>query len=150
MKLRIAYLVFAIGVAGLAIGLPFSFDNSLFTDSMLGYYIASKVVFFLTLIAAVTYSLVSKAPTGSSSWLTGIAFAFQLVPLGLRYLLLTGYGAAGTWCIVIMVLCVLAFVGLALGLSWQDGKMVKNDDDSAGKTNAVEPEKVSLKEDEKK
>lgn len=93
MKLRIAYLVFAIGVAGLAIGLPFSFDNSLFTDSMLGYYIASKVVFFLPLIAAVTYSLVSKAPTGSSSWLTGIAFAFQLVPLGLRYLLLTGYGA---------------------------------------------------------
>lgn len=150
MKLKIAFLVAAIGVAGLAIGLPFGFDNSLFTDSMLGYYIAAKVVFFLTLIAAVVYSLLSKAPTGSGSWLAGIAFAFQLIPLGLRYLLLTGYGAAGTWCIVIMVLCVVAFVGLALGLSWQDSRMIKNDEESAGKTIPVEPEKVSLKGDEKK
>ena len=142
--LKIAFVAIVMIVLGLVIGLPFTFDLSLLTDSSLTYYIISKVLFGVILIISAIFALLHKHPSGTSTVIFVLGLLYQLIPLGLRYLLLTGFGGAKTWAIIIMAFALIVYIGLILGLSYQDKKGAKAEETFKSKEIPVEEEKTIL------
>lgn len=142
--LKIAFVAIVMIVLGLVIGLPFTFDLSLLTDSSLTYYIISKVLFGVILIISAIYALLHKHPSGTSTVIFVLGLLYQLIPLGLRYLLLSGFVGAKTWAIIIMAFALIVYIGLILGLSYQDKKGAKAEETFKSKEIPVEEEKTIL------
>lgn len=142
--MKISFVATVLILLGLVIGLPFTFDLTLLKEGTLAYYITSKVLFGILLIVSAIFALLHKHPSGTSTLIYTLGSLYQLIPLGLRYLLQTSYPAAKTWSIVIMAIALIIYISLIFGLSYQDKKGEHAEKVFQGKEIPVEEEKRTL------
>lgn len=148
-RLKICFIIEALIVLALIIFVPFTLNNAFESNSFI-LYLASKFTFGLLFIAGVCYALFSKAKTGSSVTIVGLASLFQLVPFGIRFIAKADFDLKWFVGILIIVFAVVIFVALMFGLSAQDKLAVKREEIAAGKTIEVEEEKRLATDEEKK
>lgn len=112
-----------------------------FSGKDLAAYIVAKVIIVGLLIASVCYTLLSPSLTGSRGIVLIMGFVFQIVPLGLRYILASSSDTKYVWYIVILVLVLITYVGLAFGLSAQNKRMNEREEISKPKEIEIQEEK---------
>ncbi len=139
-RIKIGFIISSCLVLIAVCVVPFLLNNDFETGALVSYIIA-KVLIVLLLVGAIAFTLVSPSFNGSKGSILIIALLFQLVPLGLRYLLLANFDSKYVWYVVILVVTLVAFVSISFGLSEQNKKMLKRDEESLGKEIAVQEEK---------
>lgn len=147
-KLKIAYIVDAIIALGLVIGLPFVFDNSFNNNQDLFItYIVCKTVFGLLFLIGLCFGLFNKSKTFSSTVVVTLASLMQLVPMGIRFLLIhASFLTSLISSITITSLCVLIFIPVWLGMCHADSAMKRRMNESKSSTVKVHEEKRTLSE----
>lgn len=145
-KLKIAYIVDAIIALGLVIGLPFVFDNSFNNNQDLFItYIVCKTVFGLLFLIGLCFGLFNKSKTFSSTVVVTLASLMQLVPMGIRFLLIhASFLTSLISSITITSLCVLIFIPVWLGMWHADFAMNNRLSESKSSTIQVHEEKRTL------
>lgn len=139
-RLQVGFIIEALIVLALIIIIPFTFKNE-FTNEGLALYITSKVIFGILFIAGVCYGLLSKAKTGSSAMLVGLASLYQLIPLGIRYIALANFDLKWLVGILIIAFALIVYVAFIFGFSAQDKLAKKREEVSEGKTIEIQEEK---------
>ena len=149
-RLKIAYLLDAAIAVALVIIIPLLLDNSFEPANSLAYYLVAKIILGVLFLGAIVYGLLGKAANGSNTTIVAVATAYQFVPLGVRFLVLSKVAHADIIVVVTIALLVIAFIGLAFGLSYQDSKMIAREETAAGKEIEVQEETVRLSKKEDK
>lgn len=147
-KLKIAFICEFLIILTVVIVVPFMVDNDFSLTKGIGYYVAAKVIIGLLLFASSGYAFFHSGPTGSNTVLVVTAALFQLIPMGIRYMLLAMVPFADIWSIVIIAAALLIYCGLFFGLAFMDKKMADRDIVSAGHEIPVTEEKVILNDKE--
>lgn len=147
-KLKIAFICEFLIILSVVIAVPFMVNNDFSLTKGIGYYIAAKVIIGLLLFVSSGYAFFHSGPTGSNTVLVVTAALFQLIPMGIRYMLLALMPSADIWSIVIIAATLLIYCGLFFGLGYMDKKMADRDIVSAGHEIPVTEEKVILNDEE--
>lgn len=119
---------------------PIFLNNDFETGALVSYIIA-KVLIVGGLLGAIIFNLVSPSFNGSKGTILITAGVFQIVPLGLRYILLSSAEHKYVWYIIVLVVTLVFFVAISFGLSEQNKRMLKRDEISEGKEIEVKEEK---------
>lgn len=147
-KLKIAFICEFLIILSVVIAVPFMLNNDFSLTEGIGYYIAAKVIIGLLLLASSGYAFFHSGPTGSNTVLVVTAALFQLIPMGIRYMLLALLPGADILSILITAATLLIYCGLFFGLAYMDKKMADRDIVSAGHEIPVTEEKVILNDEE--
>ena len=139
-RLKVGFLISILIVLITIIVIPFLMPNP-FGNSELACYIVAKVLLGITLLCSCCFIIMSKAENGSKTVIVGLSLFLQLVPLGLRYLLLSDNSSKFVWYTIILAVALIAYILIGLGLSFQNSKMEKRDGISAGNEIPVQEEK---------
>ncbi len=139
-RLKISFIIEALIVVILIIVIPFTQNND-FDNGGMALYLTSKIVLGLVFLSSVCYGLLSKAKTGSATVIVGLGAILQFVPIAMRALAKANFDQKWLVAILILALCIMLFVGLIFGLSYQDKKMIERDKVSEGETIPVVEEK---------
>ena len=148
-RIKIGFLVSSLIVLATLIIVPFFLDNS-FGSAELAWYIVAKVVLGITLIVSTVYAFLSNAKNGTSTVLCSLALGLQIVPLGLRYILLSNSDSKFVWYTLILALCLIVYIVLATGLSFQSNKMEKREEIAKGQEIEIQEEKRLATDEENK
>ena len=149
-RLKIAYFIDAVIAAALIVVIPFLLKNTFEPENSLAFYLVAKITLGVLFLSAIAYGFVGKAANGTNTTLVAVASVLQLVPLGIRYLVLSNVKHADIYVIVITAVIVIAYIGLAFGLSYQDKKMIAREEKAEGREIPVAPESVTLAKPEEK
>ena len=145
-RLKIALICACVSVIGLAIGLPFAFNNSFNNDAgALAIYIVSKVVFGLVFIWASLIAVKNEQYNGVTGTIFTIGAALQFVPFFVRLIVSNGLASPHNiiWPIVMIVVLTNAFVFVSLGLTHTSKIMKESEEKSEDKEIAIHEEKVT-------
>ena len=88
-RLKIAYLLDAAIAIALVIIIPLLLDNTFAPANSLAYYLVAKIILGVIFLAAIAYGLLGKGANGSNTTIVAVATAYQLVPLLVRFLVLS-------------------------------------------------------------
>lgn len=149
-RLKIAYLLDAAIAIALVIIIPLLLDNTFAPANSLAYYLVAKIILGVIFLAAIAYGLLGKGANGSNTTIVAVATAYQLVPLLVRFLVLSKIPHVDIIVVVTIAILTIAFIGLAFGLSYQDSKMIAREEVAAGKEIEVQEETVHLNKKEEK
>ena len=127
-RLKIAYLLDAAIAIALVIIIPLLLDNTFAPANSLAYYLVAKIILGVIFLAAIAYGLLGKGANGSNTTIVAVATAYQLVPLLVRFLVLSKIPHADIIVVVTIAILTIAFIGLAFGLSYQDSKMIAREE----------------------
>ena len=139
-RLKLSFIIEALIVVILIIVIPFTQKNE-FVEGGLALYLTSKISLGLLFLSSVCYGLLSKAKTGSSTAIVGFASLLQFVPIGMRALANANFDQKWLVAILILALCIIVYIALIFGLSYQDKKMVESDKKCEANTIEVVEEK---------
>lgn len=146
-KLKLCFLIEALIVLALIIILPFTQNNN-FGNNELITYITAKVVFGLAFIITVIYACTTNYKTGNNTVLVTVSTLVQLIPLGIRYILLGSSEQKYLFSILLIAIPVIIYVGLLFGLNVQSKKMDDREKISEVKDIEIKEEKVVLEKKE--
>ena len=139
-KLKVGFLISILIVLATIIIVPFLMPNP-FGSGEFACYLVGKLLLGITLICSLCFALLSNSQNGSKSVIVGLSLLLQLVPLGLRYLLLSNNQGKFAWFTVILAVSLIAYILVSLGLSFQNSKMAKRDEISLGNEIKIQEEK---------
>jgi len=139
-RLQIGFIIETLIVLALIIIIPFTFNND-FSNEGLALYITSKIIFGILFIIDVCYALISKAKTGSSAMLVGIASLYQLIPLAVRFIAKADFNLKWLVGIIIIAIALIIYVAFIFGFSAQDKLAKKREEIAEGKTIEIQEEK---------
>ena len=148
-RLKVGFLISILIVLITIIVIPFLMPNG-FGNGELACYIIAKVLLGATLICSLCFALLSNSENGSKTVIVGLSLGLQLVPLGLRFLLLSNNQNKYVWFTVILAVSAIAYILVTLGLSFQNTKMAKRDEIALGNEIPVQSEKRLATDEENK
>ncbi len=139
-RLQIGFIIEALIVLALIIIIPFTFNND-FSNEGLALYITSKIIFGILFVVGVCYALISKAKTGSSAMLVGVASLYQFIPLAIRFIAKADFDLKWFVGIIIIAIALIIYVAFIFGFSAQDKSAKKREEIAEGKTIEIQEEK---------
>ena len=148
-RLKVGFLISVLIVLITVIVVPFLMPNG-FGNAELACYIVAKVLLGATLICSLCFALLSNSNNGSKSVIVGLSLLLQLVPLGIRYLLLSNNQTKFVWFTLILAFSVIVYILISLGLSFQNVKMAKRDEIAQGNEIPLQQEKRLVTDEENK
>ncbi|MCR5349973.1 MAG: hypothetical protein K6E20_03175 [Acholeplasmatales bacterium] len=140
-RLKIGFIVTSAIIVLIGLIITFSLNNNFPTSACKTVFVFTKVLVTVLFIVSVIYTLFSKAKTGSNITLLGLGILYQLLPLGIRFLVKSNVDNKVAYAWTIVLICLGIYVIFGTGLSLQDKFMRNKDDQTKSNEIPVQPEK---------